>query len=99
MNIYVGNMSYGVTEEDLRQAFQGFGTVESVKIITDTFSGRSKGFGFVEMPDASEAEAAIAGLDGKEIKGRAVKVNQAKPRTEGRQRSGGGRGGSRRQFY
>lgn len=98
MNIYIGNLSYSVTEEDLRQAFQAFGTVESVKIITDNFSGRSKGFGFVEMPETEEAEAAIAGLNGKEMKGRTVTVNQAKPRTESRPRTGKGREGSRRQY-
>ena len=98
MNIYVGNLSYKVTEEDLQQAFQGFGQVASAKIITDMATGRSKGFGFVEMPNSEEAEAAIQGLNGKEIKGRAITVSQARPRTEGRQGGfrGRGRGGPRR---
>lgn len=67
MNIYVGNLSYEVTQEDLQQAFEGFGQVESVKIIQDNYSGRSKGFGFVEMQDSAEAHSAIDGLDGKEL--------------------------------
>jgi cold-inducible RNA-binding protein len=97
MNIYVGNLSYKVTEEDLQQAFAGFGEVASAKVITDTATGRSKGFGFVEMPNGQEAEAAIQGLNGKEIKGRAINVGQAKPRAEGRQSGyGRGRGGPRR---
>jgi len=80
MNIYVGNLSYEVNEDDLRQAFEAFGRVESAKIIMDTASGRSKGFGFVEMPDNSEAQAAISGLKDKELKGRALNVNEARPR-------------------
>lgn len=90
MNIYVGNLSYDVTEEELKQAFDAFGQVESAKIIKDNYSGRSKGFGFVEMPDTTEAQSAINGLNGKDLKGRTVKVNQARPRSEGR---GGGRKG------
>ena len=82
MNIYVGNMAYSVTEDQLREAFAAFGEVSSVNVITDRFSGQSKGFGFVEMPDNSEADAAIKGLNGQPINGRAVKVNQAKPRGE-----------------
>ena len=89
MNIYVGNLSYELTEEDLKKAFEAYGEVVSAKVIKDEYSGRSKGFGFVEMSNNAEAEAAIAGLNGKELKGRAVKVNQANPRREGR---GGGRG-------
>jgi len=80
MNIYVGNLDYGVTEDELRDAFSRFGTVDTVSIITDRFSGQSKGFGFVEMPDDSEAEEAIEALNGTPIKGRDVKVNQAQPR-------------------
>ncbi len=95
MNIYVGNLSRDVTEEDLRQAFEAFGKVETVSIIKDKFSGESRGFGFVEMPAKAEAEAAIADLNGKEIKGRPIKVNEARPRPEGR-RGGGRRGGGRR---
>ena len=82
MNIYVGNMSYELTEDDLRQAFEAFGQVASATIIKDKFSGRSKGFGFVEMPNDAEAKAAIEGVNGKDLKGRAVKVNEAKPRTD-----------------
>ena len=98
MNIYVGNLSYKVTEEDLQQAFAAFGQVASAKIITDMATGRSKGFGFVEMSSTEEGEAAIQALNGKEIKGRAITVGQARPRTEGRQGGarGRGRGGPRR---
>jgi RNA recognition motif-containing protein len=92
MNIYVGNLSYKVTEEDLQQAFSAYGQVGSAKIITDIATGRSKGFGFVEMPSTQEAEAAIQALNGKEIKGRAITVGQAKARTEGRQGGDRGRG-------
>ena len=84
MNIYVGNLSYQVSEEELQKAFEAYGQVESAKIIKDNYSGRSKGFGFVEMPVNEEAEAAIAGLNGKDLKGRAVTVNKARPRTESR---------------
>ena len=89
MNIYVGNISYEVTEEDLQKAFEGYGQIESIKIIKDNYSGRSKGFGFVEMPKNADAQSAINGLNDKEIKGRTIKVNAARPRTENR----GGRGG------
>lgn len=95
MNIYVGNLSYQTTEEDLRIDFAEFGTVESVHIIKDKFSGQSKGFGFVEMPSKAEGQSAIEGLNGKEKNGRALNVNEARPRTEnrgGREGSGGGRG-------
>ena len=91
MNIYVGNLSFEVTEEDLRQAFNPFGQISSVRVITDRDTGRSKGFGFIEMPDNAEAQSAISGLNGKELKGRTIKVNEARPRSEGR-------GGSRRRF-
>jgi len=80
MNLYVGNLPYSVTEEDLRTAFSEFGELESVNIIKDKYSGQSKGFGFVEMPDNSEADKAIKALNGSQLKGRAIKVNQAKPR-------------------
>ncbi len=96
MNIYVGNLSYEVSEEDLRRAFEGFGQVESVNIIKDRYSGMSKGFGFVEMPDSAAAQAAIAGLNGKDLKGRQLNVNEARPRAEGRPRGGGRPGGGRR---
>ena len=101
MNIYIGNLSYEVTEEDLQQAFEAFGQVESVNIIKDKFSGRSKGFGFVEMPDKANAQSAINELNGKELKGRTLNVNEARPRTESRggrggyDGGGGGRGGGR----
>jgi len=95
MNIYIGNLSYEVTEEDLKEAFEAFGGVETVKVIKDNYTGRSKGFGFVEMPAKGEAESAIEGLNGKELKGRTLKVNEAHPRSEGR-RGGGSRGGGSR---
>ena len=82
MNIYVGNLSYEATEEDLQQAFEAFGQVESAKIIKDKYSGESKGFGFVEMPAKAEAGSAISNLNGKELKGRMLKVSEARPRSE-----------------
>ncbi len=89
MNIYVGNLSFDATDEDLREVFEQHGRVESAKIIMDSYSGRSRGFGFVEMPDESEARTAISGLDGQEFMGRALRVDEARPRRQG----GGGRGG------
>ncbi len=89
MNIYVGNLSYEVTEEDLRLAFEPSGQVESATIIKDKYSGRSKGFGFVEMPSKTEAQSAIDGLNGTELKGRTLNVNEARPRTESRRGRGG----------
>lgn len=82
MNIYVGNLTYAVTEDDLRTAFSEFGQVSSVSVITDKFSGQSKGFGFVEMEDNSEADSAIKALNDKPMQGRNLKVNQAKPRSD-----------------
>ncbi len=82
MNIYVGNLSFNVTEDELKGVFAEFGEVSSVKIITDAYSGRSKGFGFVEMPNQTEAEAAIKGLNESSLKERDIIVNQARPRTE-----------------
>jgi RNA recognition motif-containing protein len=97
MNIYVGNLAREATESDLREAFQAFGEVTSASVIKDKLSGDSRGFGFVEMPNKSEAEKAISSLNGKSIKGRSVTVNEAKPRTDSRGGSGGGGGfGSRR---
>lgn len=93
MNIYVGNLSYELTEDALRQAFETYGEVESVNIIKDKYSGQSKGFGFVEMPDDEKAMAAIEGLNQTELMGRNLNVNKAKPRTERRDRRGGGGGG------
>ncbi|MFC1932191.1 RNA recognition motif domain-containing protein [Chloroflexota bacterium] len=102
MKIYVGNLPYEVTEQDLRQEFEAFGGVDSVSIITDRDSGRPKGFGFVEMATKSEAEAAITGLNGKAIKERTIVVNEARPRTDNRggggsygDKRGGGYGGGR----
>ncbi len=92
MNIYVGNLQYDATEEQLREAFEEFGEVESLKIITDKYSGRSKGFGFVEMPNDDEANGAITGLNGKDFLGRTLRVNMARPR-EPRPRFDGGGGG------
>lgn len=82
MNIYVGNLPYSVTDEDLRAAFAAFGSVASAKIIMDRYSGRSKGFGFVEMDNDAEAEEAIKSLDNTDMQGRNLRVNQAKPRTD-----------------
>lgn len=80
MNIYVGNLSYGMSEDELREAFAAYGDVSSVKILSDRETGRSRGFGFVEMPNQSEGEAAIAQLNGKELGGRSLRVNEARPR-------------------
>ncbi|HEU4619991.1 MAG TPA: RNA-binding protein [Gammaproteobacteria bacterium] len=80
MNIYVGNLSYGVTEDELRSAFVKFGNVTRVNLIIDRETGRSKGFGFVEMPDDSAAEAAIKALNGADLDGRSMKVSEARPR-------------------
>jgi RNA recognition motif-containing protein len=88
MNIYVGSLSRDVTEADLREAFQAFGEVTSASVIKDKYSGESRGFGFVEMPNRAEAQAAISGQNGKSLKGRTVTVNEARPRTD-RPRSGG----------
>jgi len=86
MNIYVGNLAYTVTEDDLKEAFSEFGEISSVRLVSDKFSGKSKGFGFIEMPDNSEAEAAMNALNESSFKGRDIKVNQAKPREERPQR-------------
>ncbi|MBI2850963.1 MAG: RNA-binding protein [Chloroflexi bacterium] len=96
MKIYVGNLSYEVTEQDLRKEFEAFGTVESVALITDQYSGRSKGFAFIEMPNVSEGQAAINALNGKTLKERTLTVNTARPRTESRGGGGGGSYGDRR---
>jgi RNA recognition motif-containing protein len=94
MNIYVGNLSFESTEDEIRQAFAAFGAVDSVSLIKDKISGQARGFGFVEMPNQTEARAAIAALNGKEVKGRPWTVNEARPRAE-RDSFGGGprRGG------
>ena len=98
MNIYVGNLDRETNDDDLRKAFEAFGQVTSAKVITDKFTGDSRGFGFVEMSNNSEGQAAISGLNGKDLKGRTLKVNEARPRTDDRRRSGssGGYGGRRR---
>jgi RNA recognition motif-containing protein len=93
MNIYVGNLSYEVSGENLRQAFEAFGQVSSASVVKDKYSGQPRGFGFVEMPDQAEAQAAIQNLNGKELLGRPMNVNEARPRTD-RGRSGG-QGGHR----
>jgi len=94
MNIYVGNLSREVTEEDLRQAFEALGQVTTVRVIKDKFSGEPRGFGFVEMSAKAEARSAINDLNGKELKGRTLVVNEARPRPEGGR--GGGRPGTGR---
>ena len=91
MNLYVGNLLFNVSETDLRNAFEQFGQVTEVRLIMDKFSGKSKGFGFIEMPSKDEAEKAIGEMNGKEFMGRALNVNVAKPKTD--RRGGGGRGG------
>jgi RNA recognition motif-containing protein len=99
MNIYVGNLSRDVAEADLREAFQAFGEVATASVIKDKYTGESRGFGFVEMPNKAEADAAISGLNGKDLKGRTISVNEARPRRDDRRgggfggRSSGGRGG------
>jgi len=90
MNIYVGNLALNVTEEDLKKVFEAFGNVESVKIIKDRYSGESRGFGFVEMPVGAEAQSAIQGQNGKELKGLMLKVNEARPQRNKDKRGGGG---------
>ena len=105
MKIYVGNLSYEVTEEDLRQEFASFGEVTSVSVITDKYSGRPKGFAFVEMSSVSEGQAAITGLNGKTLKERTLTVNTARPRSDSRgrdsygDRRGDGYGGGRQRRY
>ena len=93
MNLYVGNLAREVTEDDLRQAFEAFGQVTTANVIKDRFSGEPRGFGFVEMPGKAEAAAAMEGLNGKDLKGRSIIVNEARPREERPRGGGGGRGG------
>ncbi len=100
MNIYIGNLSYETTDNDLRGAFEAFGEVTNVNILTDKYSGKPRGFAFVEMANKEEADAAIAGLNGKELNGRTLNVSEARPRTTdggggGRGGRGGDRGGNR----
>ncbi|MFH1688059.1 MAG: RNA-binding protein [bacterium] len=89
MNIYIGNLSFDTTEAQLRQSFEGFGEVSTVNIITDRDSGQPRGFAFVEMASKEEAMAAISGLSGQELNGRELNVNEAKPRADSGNRSGG----------
>lgn len=91
MNIYVTNLGYGIQDEDLSKLFEEYGNVSSAKIITDKFTGKSRGFGFVEMPEKQEAETAIKELDGRTVEGRPIKVSEARPR-EDRQSKGNGYG-------
>ena len=98
MNIYVGNLADGVTEDELKQAFEAHGQVSTARIITDKFSSQSRGFGFVEMENNDEAQAAIGALNGSDLKGQMLRVNEARPRNEGGRgggRRGGGGGGGR----
>ena len=94
-NLFVGNMSFDTTEGELRSLFEQFGEVERVNVVTDRDTGRARGFAFVEMADDDAASKAIAALNGKELNGRALNVNEARPKPEGRSGGGGGRGGSR----
>ena len=94
MNLYVGNLSYRMTEDQLRQEFEQYGQVSSCTIIMDKATGQSKGFGFLEMPVREEAEAAITGLNGRDIQGRRLNVNEARPREGGGGFAGAGRGSS-----
>ena len=97
MNLYVSNLSSDVTDSDLRGAFEVYGQVSSVKVIKDRFSGESRGFGFVEMPDKTKAIEAIRGLNGQEVKGKNLVVSEARPKKDNRRQRGGGyRGGHRR---
>jgi len=98
MNLYAGNLSRDLSESELREAFEAFGSVTSCSIIKDKFSGDSRGFGFVEMSNKAEAVKAISALNGKELKGRTLTVNEARPRTENRGGGGGGFGGGRGRY-
>jgi RNA recognition motif-containing protein len=98
MNIYVGNLSRNVTEAELREAFAAHGAIQSVAVIKDKMTGESRGFGFVEMPNREEALKAIAALNGKDLKGRNLTVNEAKPRTDSPRGGSGGGGGFGRRY-
>ena len=95
MNLYVGNLSFNTSESSLKDLFAAYGQVDSAKIITDRYSGQSRGFGFVEMSSRSEGEQAMSALNGKDVDGRQIKVNEAKPRNNDRGGGGGGGGGWR----
>jgi cold-inducible RNA-binding protein len=92
-NIFVGNLDFGATDDAVRTMFEAYGTVDRASVVTDRDSGRSKGFAFVEMPNDAEGERAIAALNGKELNGRALTINEARPKAEGGSRGGGGGGG------
>jgi cold-inducible RNA-binding protein len=93
VNIFVGNLPYGATDSDLRKAFEAYGQVSSASVIVDKFTGKSRGFGFIEMPNAEEARAAISGLNDQDLHGRPIRVNEAKPREDRPPRREGGGGG------
>ncbi|MCL2105304.1 MAG: RNA-binding protein [Kiritimatiellaeota bacterium] len=93
MDIYVGNLAYSTNDESLKEAFLPYGDVTSARVVTDRMTGRSKGFGFVEMPDRTQAQAAIDALNGKDIDGRALRVNESQPKPREERRGGGGGGG------
>jgi len=103
-NIFVGNLSFGATEQSVRAAFEAYGTVDRVNLVTDRDTGQARGFGFVEMSNAAEADRAIAELNGAELDGRALNVNEARPKTERgggggfHPRGGGGGGGNRNRW-
>ena len=97
MNIYLGNLPYNINEDEIMELFEEYGNVSTVKLITDKFTGKSKGFGFVEMPSDDDAKKAIEELNGKEVKGRNITVNQAREKTDDN-RGGGNRGGGGRNF-
>jgi len=99
MKIYVGNLSYDVTDDKLNAMFSAYGAVDSAQVIIDRDTGRSKGFGFVEMSDLKQAQAAMAGLNSTELDGRAITVNEARPREPRRDSGRGGYGGNRRDRY
>ncbi|MFH1436936.1 MAG: RNA-binding protein [Pseudomonadota bacterium] len=96
MNIYVGSLAFEVTEDELRKEFEAYGTVSSASVIKDKFTGESRGFGFVEMPNNEEGKAALEALNGKDLKGRNLRVDEARPRDDSRKGGGGGGGGNRR---
>lgn len=101
MNIYVGNLSHEANEDDLKKAFESFGQVESANVIKDKFSRESKGFGFVEMPSKTEGQAAIEGLNGTDLKGKVLNVNEARPKVDNRGGGGNrgrGQGGGRNSY-
>jgi RNA recognition motif-containing protein len=97
-NIFVGNLSFGATEDAIRSLFEAYGTVDRVSVVTDRDTGQARGFGFVEMSSNAEADKAIAALNGRELDGRALNVNEARPKTERSGGGGGGGGGGRRRY-